>query len=140
MFWSEIIITSFVYIWCLIAKLWFYWNGFDVCTNWIKLYIYFMKLFIKLWCSWNYQLNDYSKCCCVDSRTEGPPGEINEKGIFFHLGRLSDFIKMADCALKWCSVDICLPNFQNFAYNQFNFWQIKIILGICCSIINPNYG
>ena len=32
------------------------------------------------------------------------------------------------------------PDFQNFTYNQFKYWQIKFILGICFSNVNSNYS
>ena len=33
-----------------------------------------------------------------------------------------------------------LPNFQNFTYYQFNYRQVKFILGICISNVNLNHS
>ena len=53
--------------------------------------------------------------------------------------RLND-LKRAHCAHKRNSANMCQPNFQNFMHNHFNYWQIKVILSLFSSNVNPNHS
>ena len=46
-------------------------------------------------------------------------------------------LKRAHCAHKRHSRDMRQPNFKNFTYSQFNYWETNSILGVCSSNVNP---
>ena len=60
------------------------------------------------------------------------------KGHIFHVEGILNYLKRAHHAHKGLSGHILQTSFQNFTYNQLNYRQIKVILGICSSNGNPN--